>query len=266
MKRIGELAGNQRLAVLSGRTLKENYEWWLDRERRGANGGHGTRNGPGPNYVPPAPRPDDLPPETKDPQEGLQAHLRRVDVPDHARALLVRGLRPTEAVGAIQGWFDRGKPLALLYGESGSGKTVAACIPFLQLRRTLRWGDGQADDWDSVAGAFWSAVDLARAPLYGKEADALHAHLERVTLLVIDDLGVEPSTEGWHSMLTDLVGQREARERTRTILTTNLSCRRQRSSPDAPSPFEARYGGRIARRIRESGAIIAVGSGGGSGS
>lgn len=253
--RLGQ-AGGKRLDVLGGRTLKENHAWWLDRERRGANGGWGTRNGPGPNYVQPRPRPDDLPPETADPSEALRLHLTRCGVPDRVAEVLTAGPDERDAVTVVRHWWGLGQPLLLLHGTTGGGKTVAACTAFLRMRRTVRWEGGAAEDWDSAGCEFVTAGELARGSYFGPEAAEARRHLERVTLLVVDDLGAELMSDGWASNLTELVTHREARAHARTVLTTNVGCRPV--AHGRPSPFEARYGSRVARRIRESGAVVHV--------
>ena len=83
-------------------------------------------------------------------------------------------------------------------------------------------------------------------------------HLGKVTCLVLDDLGAEMMSESWRATLDSLLAERFGRTRCRTLITTNVSARRPPDNPSSPSPFEERYGARIARRIRESGSVVSV--------
>ena len=249
MRRISELGGNRPLAILGGRTLKENHEWWLDRERRGANSG-------GPNWVPPPPRADEPPPETDNEAEALKWHLERCGVPDRIAAVLQAGPSETHAVQAVRQWWGLGRGFMLLHGDTGGGKTVAACSAFLRMRRTVRWRGGEYADWDSADCAFITAGELSRLGYFSDDAKALLEHVGKVTCLVLDDLGAELASESWQATLLDIVAERHGRTRCRTLLTSNVSARRPEAGK--PSPFEARYGARIARRIRDSGSVVAV--------
>lgn len=264
MKRLNQLGGNQRFEILGGRTLRENHEWWLDRVRRDANIG-------GKNHVPPPDRPEALPAETDDAAQAARTHLNRCGVPPRVAELLCVAPEPSQgpsrafserpAVAVVRGWWGLDLRFLILYGETGTGKTVAACSTFLAMRRTVRWDGGSTEDWDSAACGFWTAAELARGSHFGDEAEELRRHLEGLTLLVIDDLGVELAHEGWQSSLESLIDNRDGRPHSRTVLTTNLSCKRSRRDPNAPSPFEQRYGARIARRIRESGTVMSIDGG-----
>lgn len=250
MKRLRDTASNRPLAVLGGRTLKENYEWWLERERRGANSG-------GPNYVPP-PRLPEAPPPAEDgtEREKLRLHLERCGVPERIIDILDGGLTETAAVQSVRAWWGIGGSFKLLHGESRAGKSVAAATVFLRMRNVVRWDGGSREDWDSAECAWVTADELARLGYFSEEAHQLLEHLGRVACVVIDDLGAEMHSESWRATLDSLLSERFGRTRCRTVLTTNLSAKR--TSKTEPSPFEQRYGARIARRIRESGSVTAV--------
>lgn len=251
MKSIKELAGNKRFAILGNRTMAENYEWWMDRCRRDANIG-------GKNHVAPPPRDDEFPPEANTDAEKLHAHLERSGVPDRIAEVLRTGLQPTDAVESVKHWWGFGKSFMLLHGTSGKGKSVAAASAFLKMRRVTRWDGGSHEEWDSVGCAFETAAELARFGYFSDDAHRLLKHLGKVTCLVLDDLGVEMMSESWRATLDSLLAERFGRTYCRTILTTNLSCKKSRDKPNEPSAFEERYGARLARRIRESGSVVAV--------
>lgn len=251
MRSIRELCSNRRFDILGGRTMAENFEWWLDRERRGANTG-------GPNYVRPPPHHEE-PPEEGAEADKLHVHLERCGVPERVAKVLEAGPHPTRALQAVRQWWGVGGSFMLLHGESGGGKSVAAASAFLRMRRVTRWQGGSHEDWDSAECAFETADELARFGYFGEEGHQLLKHLGKVTLLVLDDLGVEMASESWRATLDALLAERFGRTRCRTILTTNVSA--ARPGKDKPSPFEERYGARIARRIRESGSVVAVEAG-----
>lgn len=176
----------------------------------------------------------------------LDAHLTYIGMPEVTREVLRQGVEERPVVKAVRDWWRTQTRLALLYGESGAGKTVAACVPFLYAK--------QPQFWDSGKCGFISADELARLSYFGAESEQLLRQLSRVRLLVLDDLGAELASDGWKSTLDKLITDREGRKGCRTVITTNLSARRP--GPDKASPFEERYGARVARRIRESGKVI----------
>lgn len=251
MKRVGELMGssNQRFPILGGRTLAENYEWWLDRCRRDANIG-------GANWVRPPDVVEPGPPERGDEDEQLRRHLERCGVPDRIGLILMGKLDETHPVQTVRQWWGLGTSFILIHGATGRGKSVAAASALLRMKRTVRWDGGERTSWDSSECAFETANELAGYGYFSEEGHQLLDHLGKVTCLVLDDLGAEMMSESWRATLDALLSERFGRTRCRTILTTNMSARRP--TKDAPSPFEERYGARIARRIRESGTVVAV--------
>lgn len=237
------------MAILGGRTMAENHAWWVDRCRRDANIG-------GVNWVAPEAKPETQSPEAGDDAELLRLHLERAGIPDRLGSVLRGKLYDTEPVVALRRWWDAGSSFLLLHGETGSGKSVAAASAMLKMRRVVRWDGGQHDGWASSECSFETADALARNSYFGEEAHQLVRHLGRVTCLVIDDLGAELMSEGWRATLDAILAERFGRSRCRTVITTNISAKRP--SKDAVSQFEERYGSRIARRIRESGSVVAV--------
>jgi DNA replication protein DnaC len=124
------------------------------------------------------------------------------------------------------------------------------------MRRVLRWQDGGYEEWDSAQCAFESAHDLSRVGYFDADGATYFRHLGKVALLVLDDLGAEMLSESWVATLDGLLAERFGRTGCRTVLTTNVSAKRE--THNATSAFEQRYGARIARRIRESGNVVAV--------
>jgi len=249
MRRLSEIASTARFAILDGRTMRENHEWHLARRAAGTNIG-------GPNYRPPPPLPAVEPPGDPGGElELLRLHLARAGVPERA-AQVLEAPRDTSAMVAVRAWASLPASFMLLHGDSGAGKTIAACGAFLSVKRTIRWTGGQRTEWHSEACAFQPAAEVAQLGYYSDDAHELLDYLGRVRWLVLDDLGTELKSESWRAELDALVAERHGRLGCKTILTTNLSCK-----PPAvgkPSPFEERYGARIARRIRESGNVVAV--------
>ena len=150
----------------------------------------------------------------------------------------------TAAIDAVRGGFN---VIAVLGGSVGAGKTIAA-VDWLRdaVADPGRWFDGKWYWGDTRPMLFVSAPALARWPRYdAKEM----ARLLQASRLVIDDLGVEFADAGgsFQATLEEVIADRIANRRL-TILSTNL---------DAPN-FKARYGERIADRIRQSGRFVSV--------
>jgi DNA replication protein DnaC len=161
------------------------------------------------------------------------ASLARMGLPPRALAVVEAGnLRETAALKALRG--DVG--LTALSGGAGSGKTVAA----------VAWLHGWAVERCSVVGLFVSSAAIARWERYD---DREMGRLFAPDRLVIDDLGAEflDAKGAYLSVLDELVNERYSHKRA-TVLTTNLPI----------DGFRARYGERIADRIRESGKFIST--------
>lgn len=127
----------------------------------------------------------------------------------------------------------------ILTGGFGTGKSVAAGD--LAKRHVL------ANPY--YAKVRWmSAGELGRIDRYSNDLRDL---ITKPTLLVVDDVGVEPAdARGFFAAtLDELIDGRHVRN-AMTVLTTN----------HAPVVFAERYGGRILDRVREDGAIVICGS------
>lgn len=160
----------------------------------------------------------------------------------------LRKSKPMEAVAQFLLELDKKledrKQFLLLAGEVGCGKTIAACSYFLAHGRT-RYHDPDLGDvwqWADRMCQYRLAPELARSGLFGDEERRDEARVKGCRALVIDELGAEVMTEIWLSRLESVVDARY-RMKLPTILCTNLD----------RANFQARYGSRIWRRVREAG-------------
>jgi len=152
--------------------------------------------------------------------------LAAMEIPSRLVDLFRSGpLRETEAMRAIE------KPrILVLSGNPGCGKTVAAAN-WLFLGRS---------------GLFVKSSRLARWDRYDDEA---MNKLLRAPRLVVDDLGTEfqDAKGNFDAILDEIIDVRYDNKRP-TVITTNL----------AAEAFKARYGERIADRIREAGRFVSL--------
>lgn len=129
-----------------------------------------------------------------------------------------------------------------LLGETGIGKTTAACHVVLDFCRSWAWNE-QATGTDFEPVIYADAASLTRLSAF-EAADKAHAErLKGTRLLVLEDLGDE-WTEMGKSVLTELLMHRDARKR-RTVLCSNVT----------GEPFEKRYGTAVMDRLRKNGFI-----------
>lgn len=170
----------------------------------------------------------------------------RLDLPPAAVELAMGAdLTQTRALKALE--EAAASKVVVLSGAPGCGKTVAAVAWLVsEIQNPARWqGDGM---WTFIGRPpmFVTAARLARYPRYDDEA---MARLLRAGRLVVDDMGVEFMDErgSYSALLDELVNERYAR-RLSTVLTTNLD----------GAAFKARYGERIADRIREAGKFVSL--------
>lgn len=159
-------------------------------------------------------------------------------------------LEPTKALAEVG---STGDDLVVLAGVSGCGKTVAACA---WLYRFLMQDScySTRESLPVAAPRFIQPlfVTSARLSRWDRYDGAAMASLLKADRLVLDDLGNEYSdTKGnFLAILDEVVADRAANRRP-TVVTTNL---------DAVA-FKARYGERIADRIRESGRFVSLSGG-----
>lgn len=237
MKSAKELMqSNRRFVVLGGRSLAENAAYWAERNNS--------------NVIA-------LPTYEKLPERyDFREHLGRCAVPSRLVDVIASGAEETPVVQATRKWLDSDASFLLLHGETGGGKSLAAALVFERARDTVRWVGGEMQRWNSGDCYFIAASELSRGSYFDDDSRRLIRHLKRVRFLVLDELGAELASAPYLSTLDEVMTERFGDARRRTVLTSNVSARRPAN--DKPSPFEERYGSRIARRIRESGTVVAV--------
>lgn len=157
--------------------------------------------------------------------------LRASGFPARGVEAYAKGLHRTPALDAVLTFLKSSKTFLLLMGTPGTGKTLATA-PALAGR----------------PGEFVRAVELARLSSFDREDRKRLEAAQRARVLVLDDLGAEMLHDGWKPTLDELVDIRWG-ERRRTIITTNLDT----------EAFRARYGSRIADRLRDDGFVVKCG-------
>lgn len=168
----------------------------------------------------------------------ISARLEEMNIPARTLRSLGAVTLHTEALAAV----SREADILVLSGGPGCGKSVAAA--FWLVFNSISGKDGEL--W---SGGYWvTAASLSRGYAYDQEA---FEKLVKKHALVIDDLGTEyqDQKERYLATLAEIVETRFAREK-RTLITTNLG----------PAEFKARYGERLADRIREDGAFVECGT------
>ena len=177
--------------------------------------------------------------------------LDRVGVPQRCIQVLDAELKSTPAFVAAQEFVWAQESFLLLLGSAGAGKSVAAASVLKhQVKSMLE------RDWACGSDAVMRRVCFVRAAEAARTAASDYSDDDRrrfadwcsVRWLVLDDLGTERAWDGWLSRLDELIDQRYG-DKLKTIITTNLN----------GQTFKARYGERIADRIRDDGCIVSAG-------
>ena len=105
-----------------------------------------------------------------------------------------------------------------LHGNSGTGKThLATALAFAAHRRRV------SACQQGLSVRFFTATGLVTQLLerrQDRELERFQKHLERLELIVLDELGYVPFSKAGAELLFDVVGR--AYERTSLMLTTNL--------------------------------------------
>lgn len=175
-----------------------------------------------------------------------QMALLRADAPDDAVAAMVEAQWSGPKALALEflaASVDNARFL-VLFGKTGTGKTVAACLVLSEILRRIdassrpSGGDAQR----VPPGLFVRANTLARLSAYDAADREWLESAIRTPCLVLDDLGSEAANDIFKAQLYELLDRRYARSR-RTIITSNLD----------KATFAKRYGERISDRLREKG-------------
>lgn len=185
--------------------------------------------------------------EAGDLKRAQREVLRGMDLPIDALELLERGEESnTPAMAAA---LSSPADIVVLSGGVGTGKTLAA-VAWLRawVMDRRHWNIGDAGPVAVGRCAFTTAPALQRGPRF--DAKWVQA-LMRAARLVVDDLGAEYVDEKrvFTALVEEVVNERYARRRP-TLITTNLDI----------ATFRARYGQRVADRIRERGQFENVGT------
>jgi DNA replication protein DnaC len=166
------------------------------------------------------------------------ATLSSAGVPSEVARVAQSDPAMTDSIESLRGALNDGATIVVLSGGVGVGKSVAAAW---WLCRALASHDGRA--WMRWVNAH----HLARMASF--DGHATLDDVENVDFLVLDDLGIEYlDGKGWLSSALDSIFYQRHGNRRLTVVTTNLGVR----------AFSARYGERVADRLRESGTFIEV--------
>lgn len=159
---------------------------------------------------------------------GLTRHLGACGVPEAVLEALRGPQRDTPAMQGVQRWLASDKPICILTGGVGAGKTVAAATV---LRQATRWAETLAHPlsdepvrfpvYDARRGLFITAAQLRVASRYveGREASLLD-RAATVAWLVLDELRPADLAGAGLQRLEEVLGERYAMQR-RTVITTN---------------------------------------------
>lgn len=141
----------------------------------------------------------------------------------------------TPALIAARGVLsDPEKPILVLSGRPGCGKTVAASVVCMEFVK------------NGGLAQFIRATEFGRLGVFGEDGARVEL-LRDIGLMVVDDLGTEQATPSWTHNFNDVLDYRY-QDGLKTILTTNLT----------PEQFVSRYGERAMRRIFQSGRYFVV--------
>lgn len=162
---------------------------------------------------------------------GRIRHLGACGVPESVLAAFrAAGLKQTPPVIAVKGWLEAERPLLVLTGGVGAGKSVAAAWTLLKalrqyetLAHPLAAEPIRLEELDARRGLFVTAERLHHASRYveGRE-QSLIDRAATVPWLVLDEVREADFSGKGLERLEDVLGERIER-RLRTVLTTNLS-------------------------------------------
>lgn len=141
-------------------------------------------------------------------RERLDALGIELEKNTHRQVVANVGLKDTTSLVAVKRWLtsQNNWPMAVLTGNRGCGKSVAAAYVVANWDRSAAWS---------------SAPDLLRV-FSGNFGDVLKRQdtLKHARLLVLDDIGTEGDAARMCATLIELLDERKQRK---TLITTNLS-------------------------------------------
>lgn len=179
-----------------------------------------------------------------------------------AKAIASGSMGRSKAIDAAQRWLRGDRPMLILCGPPGTGKSVAAAWAIVEqakadIQSTWNWTVSEVGNGGTSRPGASVSADFARRaarghgvvvhasripqtfdPWRGETLDDRPELRWDVPFLVIDDLGTEQSTARWEEAFGHLIDERLASARCRTIITTNIS----------KANIRGRYGDRIADR------------------
>ena len=152
---------------------------------------------------------------------------------------------PTDALASAQAWNFKYKPILLLLGAKGIGKSYAAARAF------VKWLDSKTppdlwkrpQDWKAMANDATNALCWMHIYKLVNDRDAVET-AAKAPFLVLDDLASEDATPQAKSRVNYVISERYDAMKP-TVLTGNLGVKE----------FIARYGERIMDRIAQNGFV-----------
>lgn len=174
--------------------------------------------------------------------------LRRAEVPPkQLRELAAFDSKRGHGPKAVE-YLSGKRPVLAMFGTVGQGKTLAGVWAARELLSRMAL-DALATGQSTSPVTFIAATTFARLSAYSADDKAFFDGLCRVRVLILDDVGTETLAGVASAHFDELIDTRINFER-RTIITSNLDAK----------AFKARYGERIADRLRVS-AVISQGVG-----
>lgn len=137
--------------------------------------------------------------------------LREIGVPTIAQKATLNP-KPTDALAACRDFMRGDKVALVLWGQPGTGKSVAACRAAYEF-----CGASKANTYEPAKLIL--ARDIARASDFDQHAQALVAKAKGVPLLVLDDMGQEGTDWGRQKVAEVLLYRLDNAKR--LIITTN---------------------------------------------
>lgn len=199
--------------------------------------------------------------DPEDPPEPspLGEHLRECGLPEKScRFVDEHGLEALRARGCgkqLEDFLGSKQLVAVLTGVPGAGKTTLCALAYDRMRRRKDGWDSQLGrvipgwEYDASECGFIHARILARLHAGWVEHQPRLERLERLELLVLNDLGMEEDDDRTMQRKTEALLCERDEACLRTIITTNLS----------PQDISKRYGARVASRFAQEAKIISCG-------